>query len=288
MRQNILLQRIMAVILFSSLFTGCGTLEPQNTSTLTPVDPAETLSLTSTSSDSGGTVIPSASPSPRLTSTATPLPAWVADFSAPILAAIADRPPDFQEDFSQAGPGWYLETVNCPNNGCAIADGVLTVTAFPVDHKEAWAQQPFPSLAFKTFVMRVDVNTGKLGGENAASIFYNDTSRENGKFTTSLNYSFEIKSIRRWYSLIGPSGIYGYEIGQLPRSVSPQIIFTLISRGSRFAVYLNDFPVTYGEYAGGRYYTEFLLNAWSDGSGIARAEYDNFKVWNLDNIPNLP
>ena len=184
--------------------------------------------------------------------------------------------------------------MNCPDNGCGITDGVLSVAAFPVDYKEAWAEQPFPCCTgFKTFVMRVDVNTANLNGEKAANFAYSDTLWENVKFTTVFEYNFELKSNRRWYSMIGPSGMYGGENGQLSRSVPAFITFTLISRGSRIAVYLNDIPVTFGEYAsgesaGGQYKTDFSLRAWSDGSGTALVEYDNLKVWNLDNIPGLP
>ncbi len=287
MKQPKLFQQVMASILFSSLLVGCSTFLPPDTSTLTPVDPTETLKPTTTPAVSS-TPIPSGTPSPRPTRTATPKPVWATDFAEPILAAIADRPPDVQEDFSQVGPGWYLEMVNCPNNGCTISDGVLSVAAFPVDHKAAWAQQPFPCQGYKTFVMRVDVNTANLNGDNSASIFYSDALVENGKFTTVFEYDFELTNSRKWYSLIGKNGIDGRENGQLPRSIPAQITFTLISRGSRFAVYLNDIPVTYGEYAGGQYQPQFSLNAWSDGSGTARAEYDNINIWNLDNISGLP
>jgi hypothetical protein len=136
--------------------------------------------------------------------------------------------------------------------------------------------------------MRVDVDTAKLNGENAANIAYSDVLRKGGRTTMISEYNFELKSDRRWFSMIGPSGRYGRDNGQLPRSVSPQITFTLISRGSRFAVYLNDIPVTYGEYANGQNQPEFTLRAWSDGRVTARVEYDNLKIWNLDSIPSLP
>jgi hypothetical protein len=293
MKQPKVFQRVMAAILFASIFAGCSTFLPGDTASLTPVGPSETLKTTYPPTSSS-TPIPSVSPSPRPTATATPIPGWITDFAEPILAAIADRPADVQEDFLKAGPIWYLETVNCPNNGCGITDGVLSVAAFPVDHKDAWAEQPFPCCTgFKTFVMRVDVNTANLNGENTASIWYTDTTWEGNRFTTIFQYDFELTRSGKWYSLIGPSGMYGGENGQLPSSVPALITFTLISRGSRFAVYLNELPITYGEYAGGesaggQHKIGFELCAWSDGSGAARAEYDNLKVWNLDNIPGLP
>jgi hypothetical protein len=288
MKKLRLFQKVLTALLFSSLLVGCNTFLSQETSTLQPVVSTETLKPTFTPTVTS-TPNPTMTPSPSPTKTATPVPGWVTDFAEPILAAIADRPPDFEEDFTEAGPGWYLEKVNCPNNGCVIKDGVLSMAAFPVNFSYAWAEQSYPCCqGFKSFVLRVDVNTAKLDGENSAFITYNDVLRKGGRSTTISEYGFELKSDRRWFSLIGQSGMYGGDNGQLPRSVPPQITFTLISRGSRFAVYLNDIPVTYGECAGGQNQPEFSLRAYSYGSGIALVEYDNLKIWNLDNIPDLP
>ncbi len=284
MKQRAVFQRVMVTILFFLFFVGCSTFLPRDTTTLAPVDSSETLKPTNSNS-----LIQSITPSLRPTRTATPKPEWITNFAEPILTAIADRPPDCQEDFSQVGPNWYLEKTNCPNNGCVISEGVLAIAAFPVDNKEAWASQPLPcNSVIKTFVLRVDVNTAKLLRENAANIAYTDTMQVKGRKTTLFEYGFELKNRRRWFSLIGPSGNYGGSYGQLSLSIPPQITFTLISRGSKFAVYLNDVPVTSGEYTGGQGQSEFGLQAWSDGKSIARVEYDNFKVWNLDDIPNLP
>lgn len=288
MKQHRLFQQMMAALWLSSLFVGCNTFLPQGTSPLTPDDSTETLFPTFTPTVSS-TPIPSATPTLRPTMTATPLPEWVMDFAEPILAAIADRPPDVQEDFSEVGPVWYLEKVNCPNNGCSISNGSLLVTAFPVDRKEGWAEQPFPCCSgFKTFVLMVDVNTAKLNGENAANIAYVDTRHEGGRSTRVFGFNFELKSEHRWYSLINLSGLSGREHGQLT-TPGTRITFTLISMGSRFAVYLNGIPVTFGFYSAGQYEPEFSLRAWADGrSGPAIVEYDNLMIWNLDNIPNLP
>ncbi len=289
MKQHKLFQQIMTALLLSSLLVGCNTFLPQGTSTLTPYVSSETSKPTFTPTVSS-TPIPTATRSPRPTWTATPLPEWVMGFAEPILASIADRAPDFQEDFSEEGPIWFFEEVACPNNGCSLSDGALSMVAYPVDNKDGWASQPFPCCSgFKTFVMRVDVNTEKLSGENAANIAYSDVRRDGGRSTVVFEYNFELKSGRRWYSLIGPSGMYGVDTGQLSGSVPPQITFTLISMGSRFAVYLNDIPVTFGEYSGGQHQPEFSLRAWADGGGgPALVEYDNLMIWNLDNIPNLP
>ncbi len=286
MKQHKLLQRVLEAILFSALFVGCSALFPRTTSTQPPVDPTETVELTLPPTGSS-TPIPSVTPRPTVT--ATPLPGWVTDFAEPILAAIADLPPDVQEDFSQVGPNWNLETVNCPDNGCSISEGVLTVAAFPGNNKGGWAEQPLgPCCArFKTFLMQVDVDPSKLTDENTASIWYTANIYEGNKFTTKFQLTFELKKDLRWSNWIGPSG-FGGDSGQLPHSTALPIIFTLISRNSMLAIYLNDIPVTFVEYAGGQYQPGFELCAWTAERTAAHAEFDNVKVWNLDNIPDLP
>ncbi len=285
MKQQMNFQRVMAVLLFSTLLVGCSTFFPQDTSTLTPVDPTETISPTVTN-----TPIPSATPSTRPTRTATPVPAWVTDFAEPILAAIADAPPDYEEDFSQAGPLWYLEKgENCPDNGCNLSDGALSVIALPGNSHDGWAEQPLGSccLGFKTFVMQVEVDLSELTGENAASIWYVSNIYEDDRFTTKFHLNFELKKDLSWITWINPPGVLN-DSGQLPGSTPQPILFTLISRNSMLAVYLNDVPVTFMENAGRQYQPNFELCAWSAGTTAADVKFDNAKVWNLENIPSLP
>ena len=171
MKQHKLFQRVVAVILFSFLLVGCSMYLSQDTSSPTPVDAIQTSKPTFTPTVSK-TLSPSVTPSRRPTATATPFPAWVTDFAEPILTAIANRPPDFQEDFSQASTAWQQEKIDFPTEG-VISDGVLILSAVPVNGKDAWDQQSIPCcLDFKTFVLRVDVNTEKLLGEQAANITY--------------------------------------------------------------------------------------------------------------------
>jgi len=52
-----------------------------------------------------------ATPAPQPTATPTPRPSLAEEaraFAEPILAAIADRPPDYKDDFSDPGSGWSL------------------------------------------------------------------------------------------------------------------------------------------------------------------------------------
>jgi len=203
----------------------------------------------------------------------------VTDFAQLVLDVISDRAPDYQDDFSQASPDWQREMMNCKDEGCVISNGVLRLKTVPENGRASWAINTIPCyLKFKTFVLRVDVNTGKLHGESAAGIGYdNDGSK----------FSFEIKDKGRWWYL-GESGTGGWDSGQLPIPVPKIITFTIIVRDTKLAVYLNDTPVTISDFAAVMNKTGLTLRAWSDGTTTAIVEYDNLKIWNLDDVPNLP
>ena len=240
--------------------------------TITPT-PSITPSISSTAS-------PSVTPSARPTRTATPIPEWVTDFAEPILVAISDRAPDYQDDFSQASQDWQREMMNCKDNGCVISNGVLSLS---VSGRDSWAVVTIPCyLTFKTFVLRVNVNTSKLLGENAAGIGY-----DNGYNNKGSQFSFEIKNQGRWWYLPEP-GLPGWDSGQLPFPYPKIVTFTIIVGDTKSAVYLNDTPVTIREFVAVVNRTGLTLRAWSDGTTPAIVEYDNLKIWDLDNVPNLP
>jgi hypothetical protein len=277
MKQHKLFRQGMAATLFYSLIVGCSTFWPQYASTLTPIVSTETLKPIFTPTVSSAP-IPSVTPSARPPRTATPLPGWVTDFAEPILAVIADRPPVCQDDFSQASPDWKSEMLNCPNNGCSISDGFLRMTAFQGKNND-WAIMTVPCDAkFTMFVLRVDIDTSRLVGENSADIGYN-----NGEHDIDI----EIKNKGRWWSHID-AGRGGVDSGQLLRPV-PQIITTTIIMGETgFAVYLNDTPITMQKYTPVKNNLGLTLRAWAGEPTSAIVMYDNLKIWDLDNIPNLP
>jgi serine/threonine protein kinase len=69
---------------------------------------------------------PTLTRTPRPTATNTPIPAWVTDFAEPILAAIKDRKPDFQDDFSSDEPkGWWAPLQAGVDTPISIEEGVM-------------------------------------------------------------------------------------------------------------------------------------------------------------------
>jgi hypothetical protein len=56
--------------------------------------------------------------------TSTTIPDWVEEFSTPILSAIKDQPPDFEDDFSQVDPHWlYRTSLLHSEETCPIPNG---------------------------------------------------------------------------------------------------------------------------------------------------------------------
>ena len=228
---------------------------------------------------------PTPTRTPRPTSTnpprpsATPIPSWVTDFAQPILNAIAGRPPDYQDDFSQASPDWQREMANCTDNGCVISNGVLSLTTAPARGSDAIMTIPC-MLNFRSFALSVDVDTSLLDGENAAGIGYDNDGAQ---------FSFELKDKGRWWMDVIDSGrlVSAYS-GQLPRPVPLAPTFTIAVRGTRFAIYLDDFPIVSGGFAPAVNRTGLTLRAWEAAGMPAIVHFDNLRIWNLDSDPDLP
>jgi hypothetical protein len=206
---------------------------------------------------------------PRPTATTTPLPAWVNDFSQPILDAIAGRPPDFQDDFSQGKKGWQYYA-----DRAGISNGVLVFT----ETKDgAFAAIPIPGVGFYDFALVCDIDISALSGENTAEIKW------------SKYYLVEIKHDGRWFISSWQNNVR-HDLGQGRQRIpdAKRVTIKLISNGTKYAFYINNVPVSYGNYDAGKVGTRIEIRAWSDGSSTAIVGFDNINIWDLSKIPNLP
>jgi len=231
------------------------------TPTATPkLQPTLTLTITPTST-------------PRPTATAIPIPAWVTDFAQPILDAIADRPPDFQDDFSQASTNWDLKDKD------EISNGALVFTT-PPEKDPSWTYIPC-CMVYHTFILRVDINISEIRGENTAEITYQNNA--------NYSFGFELKPDGRWFISSRENNVrHALDSGQQRISDTEKVTIMLIISNTKYAIYINDIPVSYGNSSARKYRTEIGFLAWSDGKTTAIVKYDNLKVWDLDKIPNLP
>ena len=205
---------------------------------------------------------------PRPTGTATPLPSWVKEFSEPILAAIKDREPEFQDDFSDTyGKGWYIGFLGDPKYGLTIEKGILFV-------KRNKGCDPVSNLALThpNFILQIDLpgNNGDVEyhGFMGGGPRYFFTVRDEG---TTIQWSF------------GSRDSYGTEqFGNLTKNTSSGNVSQaiIIKKGSQAAFYLNNIPLTYVD--------DPILDRPIYGIMLNCGQYDNVKFWNLDKISNLP
>jgi hypothetical protein len=158
------------------------------------------------------TLAPSLTSTPRPTKTQTPLPGWVTGFAQPILAAVADRTPSFQDDYMQG----ELVITNCrafrPN---------INYTDFVVEFDGRF----LPEAAVGShwiFHFRV------IGGPN-----HSITVQYNG----DVDLSFQTADA-------------AFKRLTYPKAAHPgdqANHFLVIGKGSQFAIYLNGQPLSYAK-----------------------------------------
>ena len=128
----------------SELFTN-NTATPTITTT-----PTSTVTTTAT-------ITPTRTPFP--TATVTPIPTWVTEFAEPILAAIQDRTPDFQDDFSQ-DQGWIHKN-NSKLPWCSFSE-LRSIRNMSI--QKTWVYWS------PDFVMQIDTNLRKTHENSALNL----------------------------------------------------------------------------------------------------------------------
>jgi len=155
-----------------------------------------------------------------------------------------------------------------------ISNGVLVITEAK---NGQFVGIPIPGDGFYDFALVCDVDISKLSGENTAEIKW------------SKYYLVEIKHDGRWFISSWENNVR-HNLGQGQQRIpdAKRVTIKLISKGKKYAFYINNVPVSSGDYDAGKMGTRIEIRAWSDGSSTAIAGFDNVNVWNLNKIPNLP
>lgn len=195
-------------------------------------------------------------------------------FARPILAAIANRKPDFQDDFSTGGKGWQL--FDPPN--VKIANGVLK---FSIPAGVAYGSANSPYMSDPDFVFQIDTKADTLKLDSHIDIKFRFLMNQ-GDYDLSL-----YPDIASWGVLNhGGSGKFLCQGQSDAVALGTWMKIIIIARGDRFAIYLNDQPLCY-----------FMADDKPKGSialgvglttGSAEVQFDNLKYWNLAKIPGLP
>jgi hypothetical protein len=203
-------------------------------------------------------------PTIRPTRTPIPKPAWVTDFAEPILAAIAKRTPDFQDNFSKRIAGWTLSGW-CDASRAKYVDGTLVITPLQgcdMNLKNLW---------YSDFVAEVE---GKcLSGDPKNSYW---------SLGFRLTENADDKVGFQCYGWLWGHSDYNSEVRGLPPGSTNRLL--VIAKGSQVAFYVNDNPAFFWTNAAPRRGI-FNLNVWSSQWGTDTAvSFDNFKVWDISDI----
>ncbi|MCI0779678.1 MAG: hypothetical protein J4N93_00160 [Chloroflexi bacterium] len=210
----------------------------------------------------------------------SPLAEGAQAFATPILYAIADVPPDFEDDFSAADDDWQWRRYPDSALGTmSIHDGVMRISGL---EGRIIAGSSRLYTASKDFVLQIDARMvqGDSSSQQIKLFFHSDGSNYFAFTMTGRTQSWEL-----WSRASEQTRMFGKGVGE----VSPlgQITrFLAVVRGDQGAIYLNGRPVVYVKDADldGRGWIEF--HCLSDSEAVC--EFDNVKFWDLANITGLP
>jgi hypothetical protein len=257
--KNITLAFALCTLSFTLL--SCSPVSPKPTPTLIFVFPTETRrpSLTPRASK---TPTPTASALPSPTKTATAQPGWVTGFAQPILTAIADRTPSFQDDFGPGSAGWKEDWCE---GSMKYSEGELVITNCRVFR---------PNTDWRDIALKIDmrfVEGTKTLTEWA--LHFRDVGNSGHNLNLYHNGNIAIgftkgKGETEWVELRNPV---------LTNDQTHQIL--LIARGNRFAFYLDGKPLYYGENS------EYLFGRCVFFAESGSVAMDNLQIWDISNIP---
>ena len=230
---------------------------PEATSTT-----ALTIPITSTHIFIAQSATPAASPSPtqtitsRSTATNTPIPAWVTNFAEPLLAAIKDQKPDFQDDFSANEPnGWHIPW---GDGAISIEEGVLRLKRNV--GAESVATSNIYTFKQWNFIYQVEISRPSSSRTHV---------RINNRYSIYLQSNGW--GICQDWSDCGSSHSFSFN----------QIIqVTVLVKDTQAVFYLSGIPVFHIEDPG-------LMNGgWATPmiECSASCEIDNVKFWNIDKV----
>jgi hypothetical protein len=194
---------------------------------------------------------------------------WVQEFAEPILSQIANRSPDFQDDFSD--PDWssghwsYFA-------GASIENGQLVIPA-----ANQWQGAGITAQA-SDFVGRFKFTLTKA---TSNTLSFGFTFRGDSTGATANDFTFGAEG---WcgFGEVGPATrntIINECKTSLPDLQQPTIV-TIIVQGNQAAAYLNGVPMLYQE---GIFHSgnEIAIGT-SMVDGTATVSFDDFELWNLN------
>jgi serine/threonine protein kinase len=234
-------------------------------------------------------ILPTSTPIPPILTTIPPTPTTSPQveqaraFAEPILAVIAQRRPDYEDDFSKVNPGWKLYGFQ-PGDGdmatgkFAIEDGVAR---FQLSRGQAFISKD-SAIAGKDFVLQLEFRL--VSGDTSSNIMISiHNASQAHMFNIILNPALQAWDVNgRWGSDLG---IFASGTDHLsPVGGTTQV--TVIARGSKFALYLDQSAEAFGDDPNFDNAGSTLLLCKSVSPAVC--EFDNVKFWDLAKVSGLP
>jgi len=217
------------------------------------------------------TTAPTRTPAPTQTPTAQP--AWIGEFAAPILTAIADREPDFDYGFDPAewGPPWL-----------DFQDGRLRV-----EQRDSYTAVFVRERGLYDFVETLDV-TFELPGASISLYWYGAA----GGFWLYVTAGTPWPSEGWAWQLqrCGDDGCSSISSGTAAEAGGLSASITLIRYHNEIAAFLNGEPLTYTSDPDipSTFFYELQVLEKAPDAPAAVVWFDRLRLWNLRLIPDLP
>jgi hypothetical protein len=213
-------------------------------------------------------------------------PAWVTDFSDPILAALAGQRPAFHDEFINFGKGWFYFIPDSPKGPyyAHIQDESLLLQ-LPAENekRDYWVYNP--RMLRSNFVLSFELQFLESQPADTVRFQFDQTEDESVAFDLSKNQTWALS-----WGVLADRRSYA---GTYPYFPPAPIVVLVIAKGEECAVYLDDAPLEY--LADCRSEPIVRSSPWattfhllSEQGHIASATIDNLKLWDLDKIPALP
>jgi hypothetical protein len=212
----------------------------------------------------------------------TPIPLWVTEFADPIIAAVANRNPDFQDDFSLNRRWLNVKSGDVRPIYAETHDGMLFLK-LPEKTRDSILYNP--EINRRNFVL-----TGDLRFNHDQP---DDTVRFQFDRSPDQSVALDLSNNRNWKFHWGFQDDRRSMAGIYEHFPPEQIPVTIIMQGAQCAVYFNNDPLMY--LSNCRASPTFQSHVWvasfrllgNTGRAIT-VNFDNLKLWDLDKIPNLP
>lgn len=213
---------------------------------------------------------------------ATPVPAWVTDFADPILEALVNRKPDFQDDFS-IYRGWFIRLSGVDGYTYAERYDEMLLLRLPEKIKDAITFNP--RINRTNFVLTLELRFNHDQPD--------DTVRFQFDGSPDQSIAFNLSNNRNWRLQWGTQDNWQFMADVYPHFPPEHTPVTIIMQGTQCAFYLNNDPLVYLNNC--RTDPNIKLQAWvasfrllKDTDHDVVVNFDNLKLWDLDKIPGLP